>query len=80
MQCISCTLSFTCCGHDRTHSMSCTWSFLGKNAKDLNWTFINKNFDRYCFGKGLLTCLKQGNHFNPSKIDARDDFRPNTWT
>ena len=33
MQCISC-ISFSCRGHDRSHSMSCTWSFLGKSAKD----------------------------------------------
>ena len=47
------------------------------SEKSKNGTFINKTFDRYCFGKGLLTCLKQGNHLNPSKIGAGDDFRPN---
>ena len=56
MQCVSCTLSFSRCGHDRSHSMSCIWSFLGKSANDWNGTFINKNFYRHCFGKGLLTC------------------------
>ena len=50
-----------------------------KEGKLLKRGINKENSDRYCFGKGLWSCLQLRNDRNPSKIDARDDFLPNSW-
>ena len=61
-------------GYVRSHSISCTLSFLTKRENE-NGIFINKIIDIYCFGKGLWSYSKQRNHPNPVKVCERDDFR-----
>ena len=46
IQCFSCSLSFSFHGYDRSHSMSCTLSFLTSRVNNENETIINKTFDR----------------------------------
>ena len=41
VQCISCSLSFSFRGYDRSHSISCTLSFLTSRENNKNGTIIN---------------------------------------
>ena len=47
VQCISCSLSFSFRGYDRSHSISCTLSFQKSRENNENRTIINKTFDRF---------------------------------
>ena len=60
VQCISCSLSFSFRGYDRSHSISCTLSFLISRKNNENGTIINKTFDRFDSGKafGHVSSLK----------------------
>ena len=53
VQCISCSLSFSFRGYDRSYSISCTLSFLTSREKNENGTIINKTFDRFDSGKAF---------------------------
>ena len=53
VQCISCSLSFSFCGYDRSHSISCTLSFLASTENNKNGTIINETFDRFDSGKAF---------------------------
>ena len=47
VQCISCLLSFSFREYDRSHSITCTFSFLTSRENNENGTIINKTFDRF---------------------------------
>ena len=51
VQCISCSLSFSFRGYDRSNSISCTLSFLTSRENNENGTIINKTVDRFDSGK-----------------------------
>ena len=51
VQCISCSLSVSFRGYDRSHSISCSLSFLISRENNENGTIINKTFDRFDSGK-----------------------------
>ena len=53
IQCISCSLSFSFGGYDRSHSISCMLSFLASRVNNENGTIINKTFDRFDSGKAF---------------------------
>ena len=53
VQCISCSLSFSFRGYDRSYSISCTLSFLTSKENNENGTIINKTFDRFDLGKAF---------------------------
>ena len=50
---ISCSLSFSFRGYDRSYSISCTLSFLTSRENNENGTIINKTFDRFDSGKAF---------------------------
>ena len=52
-QCISCSLSFSFRGYDRSHSISCTLSFLKSRKNNGNEPMVNKTFDRFDSGKAF---------------------------
>ena len=60
VQRISCSLSFSFRGYDRSHSISCTLSFLTSRENNENGTKIKKTFDRFDSGKafGYLSSQK----------------------
>ena len=53
VHCISCSLSFSFRGYDRSYSILCTLSFLTSRENNENGTIINKTFDRFDSGKAL---------------------------
>ena len=53
VQCISCSLSFSFRGYDRSHSLSCTLSFLTSRENNDNGTIIINTFDRFDSGKAF---------------------------
>ena len=53
VQCISCSLSFSFRGYDRSHSLSCTLSFLSSRENNENGTIISESFDRFDSGKAF---------------------------
>ena len=52
-QCISCSLSFSFRGYDRSYSISCTLSFLTSWENNENGTVIYKTSDRFDSGKAF---------------------------
>ena len=53
VQCILCSLSFSFRGYYRSHSISCTLSFLTPRENNGNGTIINNTFDRFDSGKAF---------------------------
>ena len=53
VQCISCSLSFSFRGYNRSYSISCSLSFLTSRDNNENGTIINKTFDRFDSGKAF---------------------------
>ena len=50
---ISCSLSFSFRGYDRSHFISCRLSFLKSRENNENGTIINKTFDIFDSGKAF---------------------------